>query len=805
MVRYSKSRIELFEPGHNITLWLHRLNTVRSVQGWSDADAIREASLLMGNTALTWFLTHCNQLTPWPDFEHGMRQRFGDSEQTIIARIQHRKQHEEECVQSYIDDMNMMFAQSVFPEVLKRNLLIDNMKPSLRKQVLSSIPTTIEHVIENALFLEDTAAPVTSEKIRGWEQQSSHSKLDPVDRITKAMDKLTLALSGNCDRQSEYSRVSLDRSRVPKSSQIDFRAGPVQYCQGYGHEDADCDSMPSNDVGTKLLESTCDRYHNTLGSDDCTPTTPEAQEYAKRLSRDWRQRRHQVRPWISQAASQSVADCCMVVSGSDTAQTQATCTEPAHSAVTPGDKSAKDKDLACVLDEKALVTSTLQTGKQPATDQIPAQANSDTAHTPKSVLQPEGTRAKPGTQNKKQTQGFASPFSFTFSKPAQRTSRAPSPTALKPDTAQTDCKQTDQVQETALYVASKLQKPACEAAVAVELAKHAETGPDKTPHLTNTSVSGDAQTAVLSDSDDIVASKLSSIAPCINDESTSVLTECASVDSPVCLVGKESPVSTVLTEILPKPSEAFSFAAETPPESVPTSAQSCTELSECVSKGDSISLAIAQPDNGMLLSQTRHLKLTVAHQFPIELGDVTLTPSVDLQDWSVSCTAQKRLSNTAFVGASLPAVLGGLHYMSKDPDKLNALALLSQNNVVKTLTTTQDRMHDSGQCNISQPLWTQDNPTKTDSNAAATWIDMIVKTVLPSKVTPQTMPDMRYITPTRASMSHVLHSMVQGLTLSSLLHLVSSSRSLKRQHGIKVSKLGDRPYFRCYADSMTVR
>ena len=206
----------------------------------------------------------------------------------------------------------------------------------------------------------------------------------------------------------------------------------------------------------------------------------------------------------------------MVVSGSDTAQTQATCIEPAHIAVTPGEKSAENKDLACVSDEKALVTSTLQTGKQPATDQIPAQAKSDTAHTPKTVLQPEVKKAKSGTQNKKQTQGYASPFSFTFSKPAQRTSRAPSPTALKPDTTQ----QTD---ETALYVANKLQEPTCEAASAVEFAKHADGSPDKTLHLTETSVSGDAQAVTMSDTDATIDSELSYIEPCISD------------DSPLCL------------------------------------------------------------------------------------------------------------------------------------------------------------------------------------------------------------------------------------------------------------------------------
>ena len=142
--------------------------------------------------------------------------------------------------------------------------------------------------------------------------------------------------------------------------------------------------------------------------------------------------------------------------------------------------------------------------------------------------------------------------------------------------------------------------------------------------------------------------------------------------------------------------------------------------------------------------------------------------------------------------------------MSKDPDKLNPLALLSQNNVVKTLTRLQDRLHHDDQCSRAQPLWMQGNPTRTHGNASTIWGDVIVKTVLSSKIAPQTLPDMRYITPIYASMSHVLHSMVHGLTFV-LLHLVSSNRGLKQQHGIGFSKLGDRPHIRHYADSMIMR
>lgn len=113
-----------------------------------------------------------------------------------------------------------------------------------------------------------------------------------------------------------------------------------------------------------------------------------------------------------------------------------------------------------------------------------------------------------------------------------------------------------------------------------------------------------------------------------------MLTEYVSVDSPVCLVGTASLVSTVLSEILPKPPETLVFATETQSEPVLIPAPSCVELPAFGSKGDGVLSAIVQPDSGMLLSQTRHVKLTDAHQFPIEPGDITLTPSVDLQDWS---------------------------------------------------------------------------------------------------------------------------------------------------------------------------
>ena len=104
---HKKARIELFQPGQNVSLWLLRLNTERLLRQWPDPVTVAETSLLMGDVPLTWFASNCDHTTAWVDFESRMQQRFGDSEQTIMARMQHRKQREDESVQSYADDMQL--------------------------------------------------------------------------------------------------------------------------------------------------------------------------------------------------------------------------------------------------------------------------------------------------------------------------------------------------------------------------------------------------------------------------------------------------------------------------------------------------------------------------------------------------------------------------------------------------------------------------------------------------------------------------------------------------------------------------
>ena len=146
-------------------------------------------------------LNHCNANTTWDDFVAGMKQRFGDNEQTILARITHRKQRENKNVQAYVDETNMLFSQTSIPEAMKSDILIDNLKPSLRTQVVATIPETMDEVITNAIYLEERATGAVANRLKVWEQHQTRSSSDSVERITKSMERMTMALNNNYNRQ----------------------------------------------------------------------------------------------------------------------------------------------------------------------------------------------------------------------------------------------------------------------------------------------------------------------------------------------------------------------------------------------------------------------------------------------------------------------------------------------------------------------------------------------------------------------------------------------------------------------------
>ena len=70
--------------------------------------------------------------------------------------------------------MHLLFAQSEYPEALRRDALLSNLKPSLHKKVLLSIPSTAAEVVEHAVCIEtQECGSRTVERLKEWENSQS--------------------------------------------------------------------------------------------------------------------------------------------------------------------------------------------------------------------------------------------------------------------------------------------------------------------------------------------------------------------------------------------------------------------------------------------------------------------------------------------------------------------------------------------------------------------------------------------------------------------------------------------------------
>ena len=68
---------------------------------------------------------------------------------------------------------------------------------------MTSVPATIEEVIATALCLEERAAGATPGKTVQREQQRLSTRTDPIERLTKSMEEMSMVLYNCFHRQGK--------------------------------------------------------------------------------------------------------------------------------------------------------------------------------------------------------------------------------------------------------------------------------------------------------------------------------------------------------------------------------------------------------------------------------------------------------------------------------------------------------------------------------------------------------------------------------------------------------------------------
>ncbi len=199
---------------------------------------------------------------------------------TIIAHIQHRKQAENESVQLYADDMIIMFAQSELPHALRRDVLLNNLKSGLKEDVMVTMPSTVEQVIANATFLEEKSVGVLPEKLKAWEQQRVVSRQDPIECLTRSMEKMSTAIATHWSRQQQHGAEPEASHYLLREDHRPYSVAPRHWRRPrYGHRTLHCteaDISSRHDENGFLHSAPTEVELDYFGSIGCTPATFEA-------------------------------------------------------------------------------------------------------------------------------------------------------------------------------------------------------------------------------------------------------------------------------------------------------------------------------------------------------------------------------------------------------------------------------------------------------------------------------------------------------------------------------------------------
>ncbi len=396
-------------------------------------------------------------------------------------------------------------------------------------------------------------------------------------------------------------------------------------CQRHGHDAGDCLHKISIESVTLLQSYSHYEQDDGYEEQDCTPTTPEVLEYAQRQeaeARSWCQKQHGYLPWSESSravptARTCVAKFCAVVSGSDAAQSETTRIRLASTAASE-QNNVKTTDLRgfSLIEtpaRKTAVRTMLQAEREPGTGLRAAEPGGRASTEPDAGLQRISEQFKVTAHRKKQKQGYASLFTFTFDEPASRTTpRAPSAIAPTPE-----------VQEILLEGANSSREPACKIQSAVESPRITEQSLKEAKP--NNGVFGDEQAILLVDTDNSADNRDHSAL--VGGISSLLAEEAVNTASPACLIDSaKCPEVPVPTEVTPKPPGQQVCRTKLPPESAP--AEACEELdfSKFDSTSDDLLLETAYSDSDRLSLQTTCLQVPETWQYLHEPCSTTITP-----------------------------------------------------------------------------------------------------------------------------------------------------------------------------------
>ena len=186
----SKPSVELFhgKESEDILTWLYSFEKIVNISGWNDQEAMDFAELAMRDKAKLFFIGLLTRgVNNFAAIKQELIIRFGESQTTLMTRLEHRKQKADENVRDYIDAMRILFAKTNYPVAGQANRFMSNLNDTFRERVINRMPQTMDEAVACALWHEDRDIGATPERAAALADRRAGNSGSDVSKFTKDM------------------------------------------------------------------------------------------------------------------------------------------------------------------------------------------------------------------------------------------------------------------------------------------------------------------------------------------------------------------------------------------------------------------------------------------------------------------------------------------------------------------------------------------------------------------------------------------------------------------------------------------
>lgn len=145
------STVQQFEGKTDPNAWLNHISEIADVYGWGPADCLKIAKIRLTHAAQRW--AQARQFRSWQDFQQLLDQRFGETKETAIVRLERCYQNPGEAVKAFADrflqDSDRAGRAEDGALVYQ---FIQRLQPDLREEVLRAKPKSIDAAVDFANY-----------------------------------------------------------------------------------------------------------------------------------------------------------------------------------------------------------------------------------------------------------------------------------------------------------------------------------------------------------------------------------------------------------------------------------------------------------------------------------------------------------------------------------------------------------------------------------------------------------------------------------------------------------------------------